>query len=152
MDNRRKELSNYRLHQAAESLEAAKNCYDNGFYKNSINRSYYSAFYSIKAVLAYGTIDFKRHKEVIGYFNKEYVATKVFPRELGRRSVCRIICNDLHRLFYTPLFRISVFFKILHVLYIWNIFSAPRYIFSHNFSRTSGYNCILRKLLIHKTA
>ena len=85
MDNRQKELSDYRLHQAEESLEVAKNCCDKGFYKDSINRSYYSAFYSVKAVLAYGTIDFKRHKEVIGYFNKEYVATGVFPRELGRR-------------------------------------------------------------------
>ena len=85
MDNRQKELSDYRLHQAEESLEVAKNCCDKGFYKDSINRSYYSAFYSVKAVLAYGTIDFKRHKDVIGYFNKEYVASGVFPRELGRR-------------------------------------------------------------------
>ena len=40
---------------------------------------------NVQRVLAYGTIDFKRHKDVIGYFNKEYVATGVFPRELGRR-------------------------------------------------------------------
>ena len=85
MDNRQRELSDYRLNQAEESLEVAKNCCDKKFYKNSINRSYYSAFYSVKSVLAYGIIDFKRHKDVIGYFNKEYVATGVFPRELGRR-------------------------------------------------------------------
>ena len=85
MDNRQKELSDYRLHQAEESLKVSKYCFDNEFYKDSINRSYYSAFYSVKAVLAYGTIDFKRHKDVIGYFNKEYVASGVFPRELGRR-------------------------------------------------------------------
>ena len=85
MDNRQIELSGYRLNQAEESLEVAKNCCDKGFYKDSINRSYYSAFYSVKAVLAYGTIDFKRHKDVIGYLNKEYVASGVFPRELGRR-------------------------------------------------------------------
>lgn len=85
MDNRQRELSGYRLNQAEESLEVAKNCCDKGFYKDSINRSYYSAFYSVKAVLAYGTIDFKRYKDVIGYFNKEYVASGVFPRELGRR-------------------------------------------------------------------
>ncbi len=85
MDNRQKELSDYRLHQAEESLKVSKYCFDNEFYKDSINRSYYSAFYSVKAVLAYGIIDFKRHKDVIGYFNKEYVATGVFPRELGRR-------------------------------------------------------------------
>jgi uncharacterized protein (UPF0332 family) len=35
--------------------------------------------------LALGTVDFKRHKDVVAYFNKEYVATGVFPRELGKR-------------------------------------------------------------------
>lgn len=42
-------------------------------------------FTAIKAVLALGTIDFKRHKDVVAYFNKEYVATEIFPRELGRK-------------------------------------------------------------------
>ena len=32
-----------------------------------------------------GTVDFKRHKDVVAHFNKEYVATEIFPRELGRR-------------------------------------------------------------------
>lgn len=85
MDNRQKELSHYRLQEAGNSLTVAKNCLKDGFYKDSINRSYYSAFYAIKAVLALGTIDFKRHKDVIAHFNKEFVATEVFPRELGRR-------------------------------------------------------------------
>ena len=85
MDDRQKELSIYRLQQSEESLKASRNCLDNGFYKDSINRSYYSAFYAIKAVLALGTIDFKRHKDVIAYFNKEYIATEIFPRTLGRK-------------------------------------------------------------------
>lgn len=85
MEDRQKELTIYRVEQAEESLKASKNCFDNGFYKDSINRSYYSAFYAIKAVLALGTIDFKRHKDVIAYFNKEYIATEIFPRTLGRK-------------------------------------------------------------------
>lgn len=43
------------------------------------------AFYAIKAILAIESIDFKRHKDAVAYFNKTYVATDVFPRELGRR-------------------------------------------------------------------
>ncbi len=85
MLDRQKELSMYRLEQAKDSLNAAKNCIKNDFYKDAINRSYYSAFYAIKAVLAFGTVDFKRHKDVMAYFNKEYVATGVFERELGRK-------------------------------------------------------------------
>jgi uncharacterized protein (UPF0332 family) len=85
MDNRRIELSQYRLQESKDSLKVAENCLESGFYKDSINRSYYSAFYAIKAVLALGAVDFKRHKDVIAYFNKEYVATEIFPRELGRK-------------------------------------------------------------------
>jgi len=54
-------------------------------YKDSINRSYYAAFYAVKAVLALSTVDFKRYKDVMGYFNKEYVAKEIFPREIGRK-------------------------------------------------------------------
>ena len=85
MDERQIDLSKYRLQEAEDTLKVADRCFQDGFYKDSINRSYYSAFYCIKAVLALGTIDFKRHKDVMAYFNKEYVAKETFPREIGRR-------------------------------------------------------------------
>ena len=85
MDERQIDLSKYRIQEAKDSLRVAERCLSDGFYKDSINRSYYAAFYCIKAVLALGTVDFKRHKDVMAYFNKEYVAAKVFPRELGRK-------------------------------------------------------------------
>ena len=49
-----------------------------------INRSYYAAFYAMKAILAIEEKDFKRHKDVVAYINKTYVATEKFPREFGR--------------------------------------------------------------------
>lgn len=85
MDNRQKELSLYRIREAEDSLIVSENCLNSGFYKDSINRSYYAAFYAIKSVLALGLIDFKRHKDVIAYFNKEYVAAGVFSRDIGKR-------------------------------------------------------------------
>ena len=85
MDERKKDLSNYRLSEADDSLKVAAHCLKEGLYKDSINRSYYAAFYAVKAVLALDTIDFKRHKDVMGYFNKEYVAKEVFSREIGRK-------------------------------------------------------------------
>lgn len=84
MDNRRADLSKYRLQEAQDSLRVAGHCLKEGLYKDSINRSYYAAFYSVKAVLALDTVDFKKHKDVMGYFNKNYVATGLFPRDLGR--------------------------------------------------------------------
>lgn len=85
MDNRKQDLSNYRLSQAEDSIKVAQMSFDNGLYKDSINRSYYAAFYAVKAVLALEEVDFKRHKDAIGYFNKTYVATEKFSKELGRK-------------------------------------------------------------------
>lgn len=85
MDDRQIDLANYRMQEAKNTLQVAKNCLYDSFYKDAINRSYYASFYAIKAVLALGNVDFKRHKDVVAYFNKEYVATDVFSREIGRR-------------------------------------------------------------------
>ena len=85
MNDKKEDLCIYRIRNAVETLGVAVLCLESQHYKDSINRSYYAAFYAIKAVLALGTIDFKRHKDVVAYFNKEYVATNVFPRELGKR-------------------------------------------------------------------
>lgn len=85
MDNRQMDLCKYRIQESKDTLQVAENCLKDGFYKDAVNRSYYSAFYAIKAVLALGTIDFKRHKDVVAYFNKEYVAADIFSKETGRR-------------------------------------------------------------------
>ena len=68
-----------------ETLGVAALCLESQHYKDSINRSYYAAFYAIKAVLALEEIDFKRHKDAVAYFNKTYVATEIFPREMGKK-------------------------------------------------------------------
>ena len=85
MENKKIELSQYRMNQAKETLTVARDCVEGNHYKDSINRSYYAAFYAIKAILALDTVDFKRHKDAVAYFNKTYVATSIFPRELGKK-------------------------------------------------------------------
>ena len=85
MENKKIELSQYRMNQAKETLTVARDCVEGNHYKDSINRSYYAAFYAIKAVLALSEIDFKRHKDVIAHFNKNYVAQGEFNREIGKR-------------------------------------------------------------------
>ena len=80
-----KELSRHRLEQAKEDLAASKMLYTGKFYKSANNRAYYSIFHSIKAVLALEPIDFKRHKDVIAYFNKNYVNKEIFPKKLGHK-------------------------------------------------------------------
>lgn len=80
-----KELSKHRLEQARENIEEAELLYNKKKFKGANNRAYYSIFHSIKAVLALEPIDFKRHKDVTAYFNKNYVNTEIFPRFLGHK-------------------------------------------------------------------
>ena len=80
-----KELSKHRLQQAKEDLRASEILYKENLYKSANNRAYYSIFHSIKAVLALEPIDFKRHKDVIAYFNKNYVSNETFPKKMGRK-------------------------------------------------------------------
>lgn len=85
MQDKNKDLSQYRLSNANETFDVANDCFTNGHYRDAINRSYYAAFYAAKAVLALDEIDFKRHKDVIAYFNKEFVATEKISREIGKK-------------------------------------------------------------------
>ena len=80
-----RELVKHRLEQAKEDLVASRALYDLQLYKSANNRVYYSIFHSIKAVFALEPIDFKRHKDVLAYFNKNYVHTELFPKTIGRR-------------------------------------------------------------------
>ncbi len=79
------ELSNHRLEQAKEELEDAELLFNKKRYKSANNRAYYAIFHAIKAVLALEPIDFKRHKDIQAYFNKNYVNTEIFPKSMGRR-------------------------------------------------------------------
>ena len=80
-----KELVNHRLEQAKEDLKASKAVYNLSLYKSSNNRAYYSIFHSIRSILALEPIDFKKHKDVVAYFNKNYVHTEIFPKSIGKK-------------------------------------------------------------------
>ncbi len=84
MVNEMTELARYRFLRAQETLEVAKTLLDDGKYRDANNRSYYAAFYAIRSVYALKGIDFKKHKTLIATFNKEFVATEIFPRSLGK--------------------------------------------------------------------
>ena len=85
MSEKKVDLCIYRMRNAIETLGVSALCLENQHYKDSINRSYYAAFYAVKAVLALEEVDFKRHKDAVAYFNKTYVATDIFPREIGKK-------------------------------------------------------------------
>ena len=81
----KKDLCLYRIQTAKESLKSAKILLAAEEYKGSNNRAYYAIFHAINAVHALNGKSFKLNKDAIGNFNKDYVKTEIFPREIGRK-------------------------------------------------------------------
>jgi len=85
LDNERRELLKYRFDRAIETLDVAQELLESGKYKDANNRSYYAVFYAMRAVYTLKNQDFRKHKTLLATFNKEYVATEIFPRQLGKK-------------------------------------------------------------------
>ena len=73
-----RDLTKYRLDTAAERLTVSKEMIDGGYFKDSVNRSYYAIFSAARALLSERHVDFKKHSAVISYFRREYVKTSMF--------------------------------------------------------------------------
>ena len=81
----RRDLVLYRLETARNDLKSARALFFIEDYKGANNRAYYSIFHAINAVQAVSGKAYKRHKDAVANFNKDYVKTSVFPREMGRK-------------------------------------------------------------------
>lgn len=81
----RRDLVQYRIETAKEDLAAAKLLFEAETYKPANNRAYYAIFHAVNAIHAMDGKAYKRHKDAIANFNKNYVRTELFPKEIGRR-------------------------------------------------------------------
>jgi uncharacterized protein (UPF0332 family) len=79
-----KDLTKYRFECCQEALEDARLLYNNGRYKNSLNRSYYSIFHTMRAVNTLNDFDSSKHSGVIAHFNQNFVKTGKFPRDASK--------------------------------------------------------------------
>ena len=80
-----KDLVLYRLDTAKDDIKSAKILIDAGEYRGANNRAYYGIYHAISAIHALDGNAYKRHKDAIANFNKDYIKNEVFPRSLGRR-------------------------------------------------------------------
>jgi uncharacterized protein (UPF0332 family) len=81
----RNDLALHRLETAKEDLKSAKILFEAEQYKSANNRAYYSIYHAVNAVHAMNGKAYKRHKDAIGNFNKDFVKTEIFPRDIGRK-------------------------------------------------------------------
>ncbi|MCM1201702.1 MAG: HEPN domain-containing protein [Bacteroides fragilis] len=79
------DLMKYRLETAKSDLKTARMLIEAEEYRASNNRAYYAIFHAISAIHALDGKSYKRHKDTISNFNKDYAKTEIFPREMGKK-------------------------------------------------------------------
>lgn len=81
----RQDLALYRIQTAKSDLKSARILLAAEEYKGANNRAYYAIFHAVNAIHALDGKAYKRHKDAIANFNKDYVKTEIFPRTIGRK-------------------------------------------------------------------
>ena len=85
-----KQLIQYRLLKAKESLEEANILAETGHWNASVNRLYYSCFYAVAALLSQRNLSFSKHSGVRSCFNQYFVKTGEVEKETA------LIYNSLY--------------------------------------------------------
>lgn len=78
------DLLRYRMEQAFETLRESEILLGEAAFRGTINRAYYAMFYTVLALLATKQLGASKHSTVISLFDREFVKTGLFPRELSR--------------------------------------------------------------------
>lgn len=73
------------METSADDIKSARILYEANEYRSANNRAYYAIYHAINAIHALDGNSYKKHKDAIGNFNKCYIKTEIFPREIGRK-------------------------------------------------------------------
>jgi len=68
-------LINYRIEQAKSTIELARFLIDSSRLVVAVNRIYYGNYYAITALAIKYGFETSKHRQLIGWFNKEFVFT-----------------------------------------------------------------------------
>lgn len=80
-----KDLAMHRIETARSDIHAAQILLEAAEYRSSNNRAYYGIYHAISAIHALDGNAYKKHKDALANFNKVYVKTEIFPRNIGRK-------------------------------------------------------------------
>ncbi len=73
-----------RIAQAQETIKEADALREHDLWRGVINRSYYAMFYAVLALAASKDVVISKHSHAISFFDKEFIRTGIFPKELSR--------------------------------------------------------------------
>lgn len=77
-------LAQHRLARACEAMAEGEQLLAVGGYMAAVNRLYYAAFYSARALLALREADSSRHSGIISLFQKHCVKTRIVDMEKAK--------------------------------------------------------------------
>jgi len=84
------ELIQYRIQQAKETLTEIEVLLQNSLYKIAVNRIYYGMFYMLLALALKHDFKTSKHRQLIGWFNRNFVKTEKIDVSFGK------IINDAY--------------------------------------------------------
>lgn len=77
-------LIRYRLNRCEETINDARIAIEMGRLHNAENRNYYAIFYAVSALAIQNDFSTSKHSMLMGWFNKNFVKTKIVSPQLGR--------------------------------------------------------------------
>ena len=83
-DKDRQALIKYRMEQAIDTINVVDFLINSDKLTVAVNRIYYGLFYSITALAIDNGFETSKHAQLIGWFNKEFVATKKTNPKFGK--------------------------------------------------------------------
>ncbi|HEY5508121.1 MAG TPA: HEPN domain-containing protein [Paludibacter sp.] len=77
-------LVTYRMQQAFETIELAKFLVESQKLVIAVNRVYYGMYYALTALALKYSFETSKHGQLIGWFNKEFIASKKLDSKFGK--------------------------------------------------------------------
>lgn len=84
MQGKLNELIKYRVEQAHKTINEVDLLIEQNLLVIAINRIYYGMFYVLLALALKEGFKTSKHKQLIGWFNKEYIKTEKIDRKIGK--------------------------------------------------------------------
>ncbi len=82
----RNHLVSLRIQQATATIAEAEQCITQGLFPAATNRIYYGMFYAMLALGLLRGFETSKHQQMIGWFNKQFIHTGIFPKQFGRMA------------------------------------------------------------------
>ena len=80
----KEDLINYHIEQADNTIQEIPLLIESELYKTAVNRIYYGMFYALLALALKHNFKTSKHRQLIGWFNKQFIKTGIIDTKYGK--------------------------------------------------------------------